>query len=112
LLGNGDGTFQKPIECPTAPILNYGIPGGMAVGDVNGDGSADLVVVFGGGVLVLLGNGDGTFQTTPTSYLAGVLPRDVAIGDFNEDGKPDLAVANYDSNGGVSVLINDGKWAP
>jgi hypothetical protein len=59
---------------------------------------------------VLLGNGDGTFQTTPISYLAGVRPVDVAVGDFNGDGRPDLAVANLD--GGVSILINDGKRAP
>jgi hypothetical protein len=84
----------------------------MAVGDVNGDGVPDLVAVFGGGVLALLGNGDGTFQTTPISYLAGIGPVAVAVGDFNGDGRPDVAVVNSGSNGSVSILINDGKWAP
>jgi serine/threonine protein kinase/Flp pilus assembly protein TadD len=112
LLGNGDGTFQASVGYPTGPILNFQPPQGMTVGDVNGDGTPDLVVVFGGGVLVLLGNGDGTFQTTPISYLAGVVANAVAVGDFNGDGKPDLAVTNGSPNGGVSILINDGKWAP
>jgi hypothetical protein len=112
LLGNGDGTFQAPVSYPTGTILNLGPPQGMAVQDISGDGNPDLVVVFGGGVLVLLGNGDGTFQTTPISYLAGLGPFTVALGDFNGDGRPDVAVANGSSNGGVSILINDGKWAP
>ena len=81
------------------------LPRYMAVGDFNGDGAPDLVEVFGGGVLVLLSNGDGTFQTTPISYLAGIGPNPVAIGDFNGDGRPDVAVANFSSNG-------DGKWVP
>jgi hypothetical protein len=55
-------------------------------------------------VRVLLGNGDGTFQISPFSYLAGVR---VAVGDFNGDGWPDLAVTN---SNGVSILDNDGMW--
>jgi hypothetical protein len=52
---------------------------------------------------VLLGNGDGTFQTAQTS-AAGTAPYSVAVGDFNGDGKPDLAVADrWDS---VRVLLN------
>jgi hypothetical protein len=112
LLGNGDGSFQASVSYPTGPFINYDISGGMAVGDVNGDGAPDLVVAIGGGVLVLLGNGDGIFQTTPISYLGGIAPITVAVGDFNGDGRPDVAVANVSSNGGVSILINDGKWAP
>jgi len=39
-------------------------------------------------VSVLLGNGDGTFQTA-LNFRAGTNPISVATGDFNGDGKPD-----------------------
>src|SRR5208282_1700274 len=71
LLGNGDGTFQAAVT--------YGSGGyyaeSVAVADVNGDGKPDLVVANDccaggngddGSVSVLLGNGDGTFQTAVT----------------------------------------------
>jgi hypothetical protein len=112
LLGNGDGTFQAAVNYAIGPTQLVGAASCLAVRDFNGDGIADLAVVFGGGVRVLLGHGDGTFQTTPISYVAGVGPFAVAVADFNRDGFPDLAVANADSSGGVSILINDGKWAP
>ena len=69
-----------------------------------------------GGVRLLLGKGDGTFQTTAISYFAGgsyhrFFVPSLAVGDFNGDGLPDLAVTNCDSRN-VSILLNDGKWAP
>jgi hypothetical protein len=109
LLGNGDGTFRAHVEYPTG-----GFPGIVAVGDLNGDGKADLVVTInsaGGSVNVLLGNGNGTFQA-PVAYAAGLLyPSGLAIGDFNGDGKPDLVVDHADSvffGSSVSVLIGNG----
>jgi hypothetical protein len=115
LLGKGDGTFQAAVNYDVGPsVIPVGIGMNLAVKDFNGDGIPDLAVVLpgAGGVRVLLGNGDGTFQTSPISYLAGVGPLACAIADFNGDGLPDLAVADSDSNGGVSILFNDGKWSP
>ena len=71
------------------------IPVSVAIADFNGDGIADLVVANYASrtVSVLLGKGDGTFQTQLT-YATGTKPRSVAVGDFNGDGNPDLALAN------------------
>jgi hypothetical protein len=122
LLGNGEGTFQ------TAMPYDAGGHGALsvAVADVNGDGNADIVVancsdgncVGGGGgngtAVVLLGNGDGTFQAGVPYDSGGDTASSVAIADVNGDGKPDLLVTNACAsssncdNGTVGVLINIG----
>src|SRR5262249_5775059 len=81
----------------------------VTVGEFNGDGVADLVVIFRGGVRVLLGTGDGSFRTTHVSYSAGLDPQAAAGGDFDGDGWLDLAVVNKVSRD-VSSLLNDGYW--
>jgi uncharacterized repeat protein (TIGR01451 family) len=84
LLGNGNGTFQ------TAPVLSISPD---FVGDVNGDGSPDLVAGSENGITILLGNGDGTFQdplmqpAPNTTYGPGLL-----VGDFDGDQKLDFAL--------------------
>jgi hypothetical protein len=69
----------------------------------------DLVVTnyFSNTVSVLLGNGNGTFQTAQ-NFASGSNPHSVAVGDLNGDGLPDLAVANRNS-GTVSVLLGNGN---
>jgi hypothetical protein len=84
-------------------------PTSITVGDFNGDGKLDLVVANSGSsnVSVLLGNGDGTFQTA-VNYGAGAGAQSVASADFNGNSKLDLAVANGNSNN-VSILLNNTK---
>ena len=116
-LGNKNGTFQ-----PAASYASGGIAASsVAIGDFNGDGHPDLVIANecqsgsdcnNGMVSVLLGNGDGTFQSA-VSYNAGYVPVAVAVGDLNGDGRLDLILANqYQCNncnsGGVSVLLGNG----
>jgi len=89
-------------------------PRSVAIGDLNGDGRADLAVANcdSNDVGVLLGQSDGTFSAPATYSSGGSNPFSVAIGDLNGDGLPDLAVANYDSNN-VGVLLGqpDGTFA-
>jgi hypothetical protein len=83
---------------------------GSVVADLNGDGKLDLALAnnAANSISVLLGNGDGTFQS-PANYLTGssFSSTALAVGDFNGDGIPDLAAVTYDSN--VSVLIGNGN---
>src|SRR5215831_8915408 len=84
-------------------------PFSVAAGDFNGDGILDLAVaesIVDGTVLVLLGNGDGTFQAAQ-SFPAGGSLHSVGVGDFNGDGAIDLVATNYDANT-ISVLLGNG----
>jgi len=112
-LGNGDGTLQTPVAYTTVCTSNIGNCGALAVGDLNGDGKPDLALqtndTTGGGMSILLNNGNGTFGTA-TYYPAGIggviAAGGIAIGDLNGDKKPDVVVTA--SNIGVIVYLNQG----
>jgi hypothetical protein len=93
-----------------APAVSYPVgsfPNGVVTGDFNGDGKVDLAVANAPSTVgVLLGNGDGTFQSQQT-FATGSGAVNVAVGDFNGDGKLDLVVADFTSNT-VSVLLGNG----
>jgi hypothetical protein len=111
LLGNGDGTFQAAVSYGSGGVY----AGPVAIGDLNGDGKPDLILANDCSdnacttvsVSVLLGKGDGTFQTassTPGPPGAGEGGGwQLALTDFNGDGKLDVAFA-----GGDTLLLGNG----
>ena len=126
LLGNGDGTFTQAAGSPI-PGFNYN-PAQVVAADFNGDGIPDLAVADFtpvnqnppivdqiSNVVVMLGNGDGTFTPAPGSPITvGLYALALVAADFNQDGKTDLAVDNYGVNTDfptqtLSILLGDGN---
>jgi hypothetical protein len=112
-LGKGDGTFQPPMGFTAGA---QALVPSLAIGDFNGDGIPDLALALfygtGGNLMVLVGNGDGTF-TQGASYPIAGEGLIVAVGDFNGDGKADLAITNSNPNvdagaAGLAVLLGNG----
>ncbi|WP_341899605.1 FG-GAP-like repeat-containing protein [Synechococcus sp. UW140] len=83
----------------------------VTLGDVDGDGNIDIITANqkSNSASVLLGNGNGTFQSQGT-FSTGTKSRTVTLGDVNGDGRLDIITANRDSNN-ISVLLGNGDGA-
>jgi hypothetical protein len=110
-LGNGNDTFQTPqdinIDGATDGINEF-LWSGLDLGDIDGDGSLDVALVFWlrDEVTVLKGNGDGSFQM-PRRFAVGGQPNSVLLEDLNGDNTLDIVTANSESRG-ISVLLGNG----
>ncbi len=108
-LWNGNFSFsQSSITglggCPHANSL--------VIADFNDDSHPDLAVSNGACGLheidVMLGNGDGTFQS-PVPYSTDIGgPSSIAAGDFNGDGKIDLVSVNGAGGTPLNVFMGNG----
>jgi hypothetical protein len=108
-LGKGDGTFLAKgsyfLNTPSGSQV------GIIVADFTGDHKPDLATAD----VMLIGNGDGTFQGNPAA-LIGIPSQSipsmdgVVTGDFNGDGNPDMAVFSS-SNGthNLAIFLGDGS---
>lgn len=109
-LGNGDGTFRPGARINVSACFVVAFP--FAIGDFNGDGHQDVLLVEEGeGIVtdykVALGNGNGTFQktlirSTQNSAAGYIIPI-----NFNGDAAQDLVIANNDS--GIGSQLNQGN---
>jgi hypothetical protein len=102
LTGNGDGTFTLSAEVPVGAN-----PQALALGDFNGDGKLDAVVICSE-TDVLFGNGKGGFTSIQNVGPGGV---SLAVGDFNGDGKLDIVSGGSGSpttRWGMQVQLGNG----
>jgi hypothetical protein len=115
LLGKGDGTFASPVTY--AGKANEVLTS-IRVADLNADGNLDLVVADSCGqspctasdVGVLLGNGDGSFQSMVGYSASQKNVHSPVAADFNSDGRVDL-VAGTDSGLVIFAGKGDGTFS-
>ena len=117
LLGTAGGTFQSGFTAFTS-LPNLQVLPSVAVADFNRDGRLDLAVsqnfttAFNrhDDVLIMLGNGDGTFGA-PAALEGASLAGEILTGDLNSDGFADLIVGELSSQttfSGLNVLLGNG----
>jgi hypothetical protein len=98
------------LQLGTGSTISLGTSGATAVaaGDFNRDGKQDLAVAVNNGssteLLILLGNGNGTFGM-PVPYALNAATQ-LVVADVNEDGYPDLLAV---TGGSFAVLLNSGN---
>jgi FG-GAP-like repeat len=112
LLGKGDGSFE-----PRLTFAEGLFPLSVAVSDFNRDGKADLVIanpcgtdvtcVSPGGVGIMLGNGDGTFQAVVNYPCTGFATARINVGNFNGDIAEDVVALNVQGSD-ITVLLGRG----
>ena len=114
--GDGRGNFTiAPQSFPVGPS-----PYPFAVGDVNNDGSPDIVATASAtgpsrreqlplsrALTLLLSDGKGGFSPRRLPIRTGE-PWFAAIADLNRDGRPDLLATHHEINA-LTVMIGDGR---
>jgi hypothetical protein len=120
-LGDGNGAFM--LQQPLTTIGNSAQLSDVLIADFDSDGKADVAVTVSPNnplspdssanrINVLLGNGDGTFDSPETINVGGN-PRGLVVASFNEkdDSAPDLAVVNtFDSS--ISIVLGSVTGKP
>jgi hypothetical protein len=104
-LGNDDGTFQQGTFYSTGPASTVV---GPVIGDFNGDGILDVIVVSDTSVWLFTGQGGGTFNSgTVIATLTTGGPLAIVTADLNGDRKLDLVITLHGQ--GFVILFGNGN---
>ena len=118
LTGNGDGTFNPPVNFPNTTGFDAPV---IVASDVNNDTRLDLLIahtlacftapcVASDDLTIMLGNGDGTFNSSQIDVGIGM--SEIAVGDFNRDGNKDLAMSGSSARLYLLRGNGDGTFVP
>lgn len=111
LKGTGSG-FAAAVNSPVTAITDF--PGGLAIGDFNGDGNLDAATIRAGNIadnankqqaVILYGDSTGLFGNE-TAIPLGFDTSDIIAADFNGDGRTDLTVAGGSSGYGIDAKVS------
>lgn len=113
--GDGKGGFVASATLTTGSGTVHDEPWGIAVGDIDEDGKADIVLgTEGRYTYAFLGNGNGVFggaTSIRTGYTDDAQPYFVTLADVNDDGHLDMVAANdYESTIGIALGNGDGTF--
>ncbi|WP_442508552.1 S8 family serine peptidase [Novipirellula sp. SH528] len=110
LINDGKGQFTTGPKVLLGGRQSYSI----VSGDFNGDDFIDLAVtqegatgaISRGRLVVLAGDGTGSFALDSMTFPVGSHPRESVAADLNGDNRIDIAIANAGSNS-ISILVAD-----
>lgn len=105
MLGNGDGSFKSAQTFASGDLFIYA----AATGDLNGDGKIDIINrSTNTDLMILYGNGDGSFQAGRSIVLSATSKSDgaPALADFNQDGYLDIVTSQQGNSNTVIILGN------
>jgi hypothetical protein len=111
LFGDGQGGLHAS-QGSRVTVASRPHPHMIAAADFDRDGRLDLVTDSWqeDQLLVLWGDGKGTFPTPHSRLATGRMPYyNVIAADLNGDGAPDLAVPNHEGSGVTVLLSRSGR---
>jgi len=106
---NGDGSIHWIVGGPSDPGSNVGRFVSLATGDIDNDGSPEIIAFAGNESFVRVWEADGSVKWTsavlPWSGWLGA----VSLADLNQDGASEVIVGASAANRGVVALSADGS---
>jgi hypothetical protein len=107
LQGNGDGTFQPANTYPLPGSNSLGvIPFPLITAKIDGDDHLDLVSGGANSIVMLHGNGDGSFSAV-WHYHTGIAISCIETADFDGDENIDIATSAIGSSN-YSIMLGNG----